>query len=139
MYAVEMFLDTRDQQLYVNEVSPRVHNSGHHTLDTEEASQFEQHVRAVCELPLRELPAESAAVMQNLIYTDDLASLMGQPPGRITTEDPLVHVHWYGKQEARPGRKMGHITCTDADKQAAKERIATVLKHISERSVGVEL
>jgi 5-(carboxyamino)imidazole ribonucleotide synthase len=88
----------------VNEIAPRVHNSGHWTIEGAVTSQFEQHIRAICDLPAgsTELAAPSAQ-MENLIGNDILRweSLLA---------DPTAHVHLYRKGEARPGRKMGHVT-----------------------------
>ena len=88
----------------VNEIAPRVHNSGHWTIEGAETSQFEQHVRAVCGLPLGSTTLTGAdVVMDNLIGEEvwDWPQLVAEPG---------AHVHLYGKGEARPGRKMGHVT-----------------------------
>jgi 5-(carboxyamino)imidazole ribonucleotide synthase len=88
----------------VNEIAPRVHNSGHWTIEGAATSQFEQHIRAVCGLPLgstRRLTA--SASMDNLIGEE-----IGDWP-RLVAE-PGAHVHIYGKGDPRPGRKMGHVT-----------------------------
>lgn len=100
--AVEMFA-TRDGAILVNELAPRPHNSGHWTIDACATSQFEQLVRAVCGLPLGVPDAHSDAVMENLIGADAdrWADLAAQPGACL---------HLYGKKEARPGRKMGHVT-----------------------------
>jgi 5-(carboxyamino)imidazole ribonucleotide synthase len=88
----------------VNEIAPRVHNSGHWTIEGAETSQFEQHVRAICGLPLGSTALfADKAVMENLIGEE----VNGWP--RLIAE-PGLHVHLYGKGEARPGRKMGHVT-----------------------------
>jgi 5-(carboxyamino)imidazole ribonucleotide synthase len=88
----------------VNEIAPRVHNSGHWTIEGAETSQFEQHVRAICGLPLGETALNGRqAVMDNLIGGD-----VECWPGLIA--EPGAHVHLYGKGEPRPGRKMGHVT-----------------------------
>lgn len=89
--------------IVVNEIAPRVHNSGHWTEAACVVSQFEQHVRAVCGLPLGLAARHADCVMQNLIG-DDIDSL----PHWLSLPDTLVHL--YGKAEARPGRKMGHVT-----------------------------
>jgi 5-(carboxyamino)imidazole ribonucleotide synthase len=99
---VELFV-TRGGVLLMNELAPRVHNSGHWTIDACETSQFEQHIRAVCGLPLGSPERHSDAVMKNLIG-DDVARWSA------LLADPAAHVHLYGKAEARPGRKMGHVT-----------------------------
>ena len=104
--AVEMFV-TRDhhghEALIVNEIAPRVHNSGHWTLDACLVSQFENHVRAVCGWPLGTTARHSDAVMTNLIGDDVLA-------WQALAAEPDTAIHLYGKSEARPGRKMGHVT-----------------------------
>jgi 5-(carboxyamino)imidazole ribonucleotide synthase len=100
--AVEMFV-TRDDRLLVNELAPRPHNSGHWTIDACATSQFEQLVRAVCGLPLGSTERYFDAVMKNLIG-DEVETW------RTAIADPSVRLHLYGKQTARPGRKMGHVT-----------------------------
>ncbi len=97
------FFASRDGPI-VNEIAPRVHNSGHWTIEGAFTSQFEQHVRAICGLPpgSTELACASAR-MENLIGAEVLAC------EQLLT-DPHAHVHFYGKGEARPGRKMGHVT-----------------------------
>ena len=98
--AVELF-DCGDRIL-VNEMAPRVHNSGHWTMDAAVTSQFEQHIRAICGLPLGDGGRLCDAVMENLIG-DEIAAwpaLLAEPNARL---------HLYGKAEARPGRKMGHV------------------------------
>lgn len=103
LLAVEMFI-TADGRVLVNEIAPRPHNSGHWTIDACPASQFEMHIRAVAGLPLPEATRHADAVMKNLVgeaetalWPDILAA-----PGLIP--------HMYGKADARPGRKMGHVT-----------------------------
>jgi len=88
----------------VNEIAPRVHNSGHWTIEGAETSQFEQHIRAVCGLPLGSTAlAGRKAVMENLIGSE-----VERWPELMAA--PGVHLHLYGKGDARPGRKMGHFT-----------------------------
>lgn len=93
--------------LYVNEMAPRPHNSGHYTLDATATSQYEQQVRALCGLPLGSPTLTSPAVMVNLL--GDLWS-GGEPKWSTLIERPGLHLHLYGKRGARPGRKMGHFT-----------------------------
>lgn len=100
--AVEMFV-TRTGDVLVNELAPRPHNSGHWTIDACATSQFEQLVRAVCGLPLGDTTALADAVMDNLIGDDVM-----RWPGLLA--EPGARLHLYGKAEARPGRKMGHVT-----------------------------
>jgi 5-(carboxyamino)imidazole ribonucleotide synthase len=100
--AVEMFV-THSGEVLVNELAPRPHNSGHWTIDACHTSQFEQLVRAVCGLPLGSPEPYSDAVMKNLIGSD-------VEKWRDFLGDPAARLHLYGKTEARPGRKMGHVT-----------------------------
>lgn len=104
--AVEMFL-LPDGALLVNEIAPRVHNSGHYTLGACATSQFEQHVRAVCGLSLGPTDAKGPAVMVNLL--GDLWKA-GEPAWKTLDGIPGAVLHLYGKSEARAGRKMGHYT-----------------------------
>jgi 5-(carboxyamino)imidazole ribonucleotide synthase len=99
--AVEFFV-TNGEKLLFNEIAPRVHNSGHWTMDACLVSQFEQHIRAICGWPLGTCSRHSDVVMTNLIG-DDAAEW------KKLASRPLTAVHLYGKAEARPGRKMGHI------------------------------
>jgi 5-(carboxyamino)imidazole ribonucleotide synthase len=101
---VEMFERSGERpELIVNEFAPRVHNSGHWTIDACTIGQFENHVRAICGWPLGETARHSDAVMTNLIGAD-----VEQWPALAA--EPGTAVHLYGKAEARPGRKMGHVT-----------------------------
>lgn len=103
---VEFFLK-RDGTLYINELAPRPHNSGHWTIDACVTSQFEQQLRAVCGLPLGATAIHSPAAMTNLL--GDLWA-DGEPNWRAALAFPNVKLHLYGKHAARPGRKMGHLT-----------------------------
>ena len=100
--ALELFV-TKDGDLLANEIAPRTHNSGHWTIDACAVSQFENHVRCVCALPVGSTLPHSNAEMINLIG-DDIDDL-----GQYLEMDN-AHIHLYGKEEARPGRKMGHVT-----------------------------
>lgn len=105
VFAVEFFAvrDNDQHHLLVNEMAPRVHNSGHWTEAACAVSQFEQHIRAIAGLPLGNTDRHSDCVMENLIG-DEIDTI-----GEIATETGAV-IHHYGKAEARPGRKMGHVT-----------------------------
>jgi len=107
---VEFFL-ARDGRLFVNELAPRPHNSGHFTIDACQTSQFEQQVRAVCGLPLGSTEQLRPAAMANLL--GDLWQ-GGEPDWRAACAVPNVKLHLYGKHEARAGRKMGHLTALAA-------------------------
>ncbi|WP_068778261.1 5-(carboxyamino)imidazole ribonucleotide synthase [Paenibacillus sp. GM2] len=133
LLAVEMFL-TKDGELFVNELAPRPHNSGHYTMEACNASQFEQHVRAICNLPLGDPSLRTPVVMVNILgeHIDkvELAMTTGQwhremsnsedqngrkqpderlAPGRQTGFAVIPKVHLYGKSGSAPKRKMGHI------------------------------
>lgn len=115
---VEMFL-TQDDRLLINELAPRPHNSGHLTFDANVTSQFEQQVRAICGLPLGSTELLRPAAMANL-----LGELWenGEPRWAQALKIPQVKLHLYGKTEARPGRKMGHLTAL-ADSPDEAERL----------------
>jgi len=114
---VEFFL-TNSGQLLVNEIAPRPHNSGHLTIDAHATSQFEQQLRAVCGLPLGSTELLRPAAMANLL--GDLWEA-GTPSWAAALTMPGVNLHLYGKEDARPGRKMGHLTAlADTPEEAAE-------------------
>ncbi|MCB9330613.1 MAG: 5-(carboxyamino)imidazole ribonucleotide synthase [Lewinellaceae bacterium] len=124
LLAVELFLTTTGE-LLVNEVAPRPHNSGHHTIDSADTSQFEQHLRAICNLPLGTTEQNVPAVMVNLlgepghkgpVQYDGVAECLAMSG---------VHVHLYGKALTSPFRKMGHVTVTAP---TLEEAVATAKK-----------
>jgi 5-(carboxyamino)imidazole ribonucleotide synthase len=131
VFGIELFL-TADHQLLVNEVAPRVHNSGHFTLDACQTSQFEQHLRAVAGLPLGS-PAmsASAALMVNLLGYEQSHHDYQEKRNQLA-DLPNVHVHWYGKTESRPGRKLGHVTVL-LEGEAAQPPAAIALAQEIER------
>ncbi len=108
VFGIEMFL-LRGDKVLVNEIAPRVHNSGHYTIEATPTSQFEQHIRAIAGLPLGETNMiVKSAVMKNILGTK---LTDGYPKGiERALKIPGVSIHIYGKKESRPGRKMGHIT-----------------------------
>ncbi|MDR2571044.1 MAG: 5-(carboxyamino)imidazole ribonucleotide synthase [Oscillospiraceae bacterium] len=106
-FCTEMFL-TENGEIYVNEVAPRPHNSGHYTIEACFANQFENHIRAIVGLPFGDTSLIKPAVMVNLIgESDGEAKLLGLNEAYL---DPNVNVHFYGKSESKKGRKMGHYT-----------------------------
>ena len=113
--AVEFFI-TQEGELLVNEIAPRPHNSGHFTLDACVSSQFEQQVRMLCDLPAGDVALLSPVVMVNL-----LGDCWGDsaPAWERLLEHPGIRLHLYGKQEARPGRKMGHYNSLARNTQVA--------------------
>jgi 5-(carboxyamino)imidazole ribonucleotide synthase len=118
LLAVEMFV-LASGELVVNELAPRPHNSGHFSVDACVTSQFEQQLRAVCGLPLGDVTLHRPAAMANLL--GDLW-VGGEPDWAAALAIPQVKLHLYGKREARPGRKMGHLTAL-ADTPAAARHL----------------
>lgn len=121
MLCVEMFAVGDD--LLVNEVAPRVHNSGHYTMGACVTSQFEQHARAVLGLPLGDATQMRPAAMLNLLG-DSWAD--GEPDWQPILSAPGTTLHLYGKADARPGRKMGHVTVLAETVEAARELAASL-------------
>ena len=125
--AVEFFC-TRQDELLINELATRPHNSGHYTVDACTTSQFEQQVRMMCGLPPADTQMLSPVVMTNLlgdIWKD------GEPDWQQVLNEPQAHLHLYGKKEARPGRKMGHINCLAADVEQALATTARIRSALS--------
>ena len=110
LIAVEMFA-TRDGEVWVNELAPRPHNSGHWTIEGSETSQFEQLARILLGLPMGDVGLRSPTVMVNLLG-DVWEASGGSPDWSAVLEMPRAHLHLYGKSGYRAGRKMGHITVT---------------------------
>src|SRR5688500_3701605 len=124
---IEFFL-TKDQKLVVNELAPRPHNSGHLTFDACVASQFEQQVRAVCGLPLGSTEFYKPAAMANLL--GDLWS-NGEPDWSAALKDASVKLHLYGKAEAKPGRKMGHLTALSDTAEGARKLVTEARQRLN--------
>lgn len=127
--AVEMFIV--GDQLLVNELAPRPHNSGHWTLDAARTSQFEQQVRAVCGVGLGEPSLAAPAVAMVNLLGDLWAD--GEPDWSQVMADPAASLHLYGKIAARPGRKMGHITVTGASADEAHQRAHAIRTALTAR------
>ncbi len=111
VFGIEMFV-TQDDKILINEIAPRVHNSGHHTLDSSDTSQFKQHLLAILGLPLESTQLKHYAVMRNILGPKDFNGKY-KP---ITIEPQKeVFVKMYNKEEAKPQRKLGHINVVDVD------------------------
>jgi 5-(carboxyamino)imidazole ribonucleotide synthase len=121
--ALELFVDARDGSLLANEIAPRVHNSGHWTIEGAETSQFENHLRAILGLPLGSTAPRGWSAMVNLIGTT--------PPAEEIVAIPGAHLHLYGKSP-RPGRKLGHVTVTASSPSARDDLLARVLAVVGE-------
>lgn len=130
IFGLELFL-ARDGEVLVNEVSPRTHNSGHYTLDACETSQFEQQLRAVTGLPLGSPVLKcNGAVMVNLLGYEYSQNDYLEKRQKIASL-PRTFVHWYGKNESRPGRKLAHVTVLlDTQKQSEAEAIAQKIESL---------
>jgi len=124
---VEMFV-TKDGDVLVNELAPRTHNSGHLTLDGCVTSQFEQQVRAVCGLPLGETALHSPSAMANLL--GDVWQ-NGEPDWSAALRESRIKLHLYGKAEARPGRKMGHLNASAASVDEAIDLVCNARSQLA--------
>ena len=134
LLAVEMFL-TQDDELVVNEVAPRPHNSGHYSIEASYTNQFEQHLRAILDLPLGNTESKVAGVMVNLSGEENYTGPAVYKNIENILKMPGVSVHIYGKKETRPFRKMGHVTITNKDLEKARaiaEEVKNSIKVISE-------
>ena len=124
--AVELFC-TRDDELLINEIATRPHNSGHYTVDACATSQFEQQVRVMCGLPPGDASQHSPVVMTNLLG-DIWAG--GEPDWETILGQPCAHLHLYGKREARRGRKMGHFNCLAESADSALAVVSGIRKEL---------
>ncbi|MBD81608.1 MAG: 5-(carboxyamino)imidazole ribonucleotide synthase [Crocinitomicaceae bacterium] len=129
LLAVEMFL-TPDGEILVNEVAPRTHNSGHHTIEGNITSQFEQHLRSVLNLPLGKTDIVLPSVMINLLGEKGFSGPAVYDGLETVLKEPGVHVHLYGKTETKPFRKMGHTTCTGNNLEDALRKAKFVQKNL---------
>lgn len=126
--AVEMFL-TKDGDILVNEVAPRPHNSGHHTIECNITSQFEQHLRSIVNWPLGSTEIEKQGVMLNVLGASGCVGSTIYAGLDELIKIPGVYPHLYGKSTTKPNRKMGHITIAANTMEEAKEKAERV-KHI---------
>jgi 5-(carboxyamino)imidazole ribonucleotide synthase len=129
LLAVEMF-QTEDDEILVNEVAPRTHNSGHYSIEASYTSQFEQHLRAILNLPLGNTESKVAGIMVNLVGEEGYqGDVIYQNMDEILAIDGVTP-HIYGKKETRPFRKMGHVTIVNEDIGVAREIAETVKRTI---------
>jgi 5-(carboxyamino)imidazole ribonucleotide synthase len=129
LLAVEMFL-TKDGRLLVNELAPRPHNSGHQSIEGNYTSQFEQHLRAIFNLPLGDTRCISNAIMVNLLGENGYEGLADYNGLEEILKIHGVYVHLYGKKFTKPFRKMGHVTIVDDDRAKAIEKARLVQRTI---------
>ncbi|MDL5363689.1 5-(carboxyamino)imidazole ribonucleotide synthase [Halalkalicoccus sp. NIPERK01] len=130
VYGIELFQE--GDEILVNEIAPRPHNSGHWTIEGARSSQFEQHARSVCGLPLGSTELREPVVTKNVLG-DDRESREATLSGvdQLLAE-PTAHLHWYGKREVRPLRKMGHFAVLGGDRSADEllESARTYRRHV---------
>lgn len=133
LLAVEMFL-TRDGKVLVNEIAPRPHNSGHHTIEANITSQYEQHLRAIMGFPLGDTDLLIPSAMVNLLGEPDHEGPVYYEGVEEVLSMNNTYVHIYGKKKTKPFRKMGHITLIDKDKESLKKRAKEVKDKIKVKS-----
>lgn len=119
--AVEMFI-TKSDEILVNEVAPRPHNSGHQTIEANITSQYEQHLRAILNLPLGSTAAISSSAMINLLGEEGYSGPARYVGMEEVLQVPGIYVHLYGKVLTKPFRKMGHVTILDSDMENLKKK-----------------
>lgn len=132
--AVEMF-QTKDDQILVNEVAPRPHNSGHYSIEASYTNQFEQHIRAILDLPLGNTASKVAGIMVNLVGAEGHTGNVVYDNIEEILKMEGVTPHIYGKKQTRPFRKMGHVTIVNNDIAKARkiaEQVKDTIKVISE-------
>lgn len=127
--AIEMFID-KEGKVMVNEIAPRPHNSGHHTIEADLVSQYEQHLRAILDLPLSPTQNLLPAVMVNLLGADE-----GKGPAEYEDLEAAMDIggakfHIYGKTESKPYRKMGHVTVIDKKMKEAQKKAELVREKV---------
>lgn len=121
LLAVEMFV-TKDEKVLVNEVAPRPHNSGHQTIEANATSQYEQHLRAILNLPLGSTTAYQPSAMVNLLGEEGFTGEAKYSGLQEVLRLSGTHVHLYGKKVTKPFRKMGHVTIVDSDVESLKKK-----------------
>lgn len=129
LLAVEMF-QTENDEILVNEVAPRPHNSGHYSIEGSFTNQFEQHIRAILDLPLGKTDSKVASVMVNLVGEEGHTGAVSYENMETILKMDGVTPHIYGKKETRPFRKMGHVTIVDHDINKARTIAEDVKKTI---------
>ncbi len=134
LLAVEMF-QTQDDEILINEVAPRPHNSGHYSIEASYTSQFEQHLRAILDLPLGNTDSKVAGVMVNLVGAEGFSgNVVYENIEKILQLDGVIP-HIYGKKQTRAFRKMGHVTITNQEIQKARkiaEEVKNMIRVISQ-------
>ncbi len=133
LLAVEMFI-TKSSDLLINEVAPRPHNSGHHTIEATETSQFEQHLRGILNLPLGSTKMRLPSVLLNLVGEEGFEGLAKVEGWENALNTEGVHIHLYGKKTTKPNRKMGHATILNKNITDALENAAFIKQYFKIKS-----
>jgi 5-(carboxyamino)imidazole ribonucleotide synthase len=133
LLAVELFY-TKQGDVWVNEIAPRPHNSGHHTIEANICSQYEQHLRSICNLPLGDTSTITPAVMVNLLGEKEHSGTPYYEGFEKVMQLSGVYIHLYGKAQTKPFRKMGHVTIIDKDLNKAKQKALTVKQTLKIKS-----
>jgi len=131
--AVEMF-QTKEDEILVNEVAPRPHNSGHYSIEASYTNQFEQHIRAILDLPLGNTDSKVAGIMVNLVGAEGHTGNVVYKNMEAILKLDGVTPHIYGKKQTRPFRKMGHVTIVNEDIEEARniaQQVKETIKVIS--------
>jgi 5-(carboxyamino)imidazole ribonucleotide synthase len=129
VFGIEMFVD-RQGGILINEIAPRVHNSGHYTIEACRTSQFEQHIRAITGMPLGDTALLYSAVMVNILGAPDLRGPYVFEGVEGARAIPGVAVHLYGKKESAPKRKLGHVTLTGVNDPAFRDALIHRAEHV---------
>lgn len=128
VFGIEMFV-TKNDTVLINEIAPRVHNSGHHTLQSSDTSQFEQHLRAILGLELGSTKLIHKTIMYNILGPDDFAGKYKLADLRVEN----LHLKMYGKEESKPQRKLGHFNLVDIKDTLGTDGLLTVLESIKKQ------
>ena len=131
--AVEFFID-KSRKLVVNEIAPRTHNSGHHTIESCITSQYEQHLRSILGFPLGSTEIKIPSVMINLLGEKNETGLVKYEGLTETMSIEGTKIHIYGKKETKPFRKMGHVTVLDKSIDEAKLKAKKVSETLKVKS-----
>lgn len=134
MFCTEMFED-HDGEIYLNEVAPRPHNSGHYTIEATLTSQYEQHIRAISGLPLGDVSLRTPIVMRNILGCENEGQALVEGLEQAYL-NPRVKVHVYGKAVSKLGRKMGHLTVVGPDLKTARKEANAAYNHIKIKGVN---
>ena len=128
VYGIELF-ETENGDILVNEIAPRPHNSGHWTIEGARTSQFENHIRAVLGWPLGPTELREPTVSANILGDVEESEEATLHNVENVLSEPNAHMHWYGKRQVRPLRKMGHITVTDPTATVDEANLSALLDH----------